>query len=197
MANEPQRPPFEVDATRLSRVNVVGTSGSGKSTFSRRLASLLGHPHIEMDRLFWEPNWQQPTDEVFFSRVQKALEIESWVLDGNYSRTEPIKWKSAQTVIWIDLPFATTLWQAVKRALVRSVTREELWPGTGNRESFRKSFFSKDSIILWTISMHSKVRERYAARMQDDSLKHIQFIRLRSRREVESFFAELKFAQHS
>lgn len=35
------------------KINVVGTSGSGKSTFSRRLAAQLAIPYIEMDALFW------------------------------------------------------------------------------------------------------------------------------------------------
>ncbi|WP_198946719.1 shikimate kinase [Kiloniella majae] len=33
----------------MKRINVIGTSGSGKSTVARNLASVLGYPHIEMD----------------------------------------------------------------------------------------------------------------------------------------------------
>ncbi len=39
-------------------INVVGTSGSGKSTLARRLAHRLELPWIELDRLYWRPNWQ-------------------------------------------------------------------------------------------------------------------------------------------
>ena len=92
----------------MKKINVIGTSGSGKTTFSRQLAEKLGYPYIEMDALFWGKNWQQSTDEVFFRKLEEAMEQEKWVLDGNYSRTTDIKWKEADTVIWIDFNFIRT-----------------------------------------------------------------------------------------
>ncbi len=48
------------------KINVVGTSGVGKSTLARRLAQILSLPYIEMDRLYWRPDWQgTPDDELF------------------------------------------------------------------------------------------------------------------------------------
>jgi hypothetical protein len=94
-------------------------------------------------------------------------------------------------VIWLDYSFPLTLFQAVKRALKRSITQEELWEGTGNRESFRKSFFSKDSIILWTIKTHRSVRLKYESYMQDPKYSHIKFIRLKNHREAESFLKQM------
>lgn len=175
------------------RINVVGTSGTGKSTFSKRLAKILSIPYIEMDKIFWGPNWYWPTDEEFFANLKAALAAENWILDGNYNRTTAIKWEKASTIIWLDYPFSTTLYRAVKRALKRSLTQEELWPGTGNRESFKKSFFSKDSIILWTIKTHAQVRKKYEAYMNDPKYSHIQFIRLKSDVEVETYLANLNY----
>ena len=37
------------------KINVVGTSGVGKSTLARRLAQELSLPYIEMDVLYWLP----------------------------------------------------------------------------------------------------------------------------------------------
>jgi adenylate kinase family enzyme len=174
-----------------ARVNVIGTSGTGKSTFARKLSEYLGYPHIEMDKIFWGPNWHWPSDDVFFGNLRQALSQDQWVLDGNYTRTIPIKWERIEMVIWLDYSFPLTLFQAVKRALKRSITQEELWEGTGNRESFRKSFFSKDSIILWTIKTHRSVRLKYESYMQDPKYSHIKFIRLKNHREAESFLKQM------
>lgn len=55
------------------KVNVVGTSGSVKSTLARRLAQAISVPCIEIDTLWWRKNSQECGDEEilrrsFFSR---------------------------------------------------------------------------------------------------------------------------------
>lgn len=179
----------------LNKVNVVGTSGSGKSTFSKKLAEAIHAPYIELDKVFWEPNWKMPSDEVFFERLQKALPQDRWVLDGNYTRTIPIKWKEVDLVIWIDLPFYRTFYQAIKRAIQRTLSQQELWEGTGNRESFRRSFLSKDSILLWTIISYGRVKEKYEAMMSDPKYAHIHFLRLRSSKEIKQFLDTVRRSQ--
>ena len=62
----------------MEKINVVGTSGSGKSTFSRMLAAKLSYPHLEMDAMFWKPNWQESSDEVFFAKLKGSLSQERW-----------------------------------------------------------------------------------------------------------------------
>lgn len=176
---------------KFARVNVVGASGSGKTTFARKLAAVLGHPLVEMDQLFWDKNWKNHPDDVFFARIEESLKGDRWIIDGNYDRTWRIKWKSATAVVWLDYSFTRNLFQSVRRAVVRAITREELWPGTGNRESFLRMFSKKDSIILWMIQTHSRIRERYSARAGDPAFKHIHFVRLRSPREAEEFLAKL------
>jgi adenylate kinase family enzyme len=180
------------DVLEYKRINVVGTSGSGKTTVSQSLSQILKIEHIEMDALFWGPNWSWPNDEEFFTKLEHALVKEAWILDGNYTRTIPLKWKHVEVVIWLDYSFMRTVLHAVRRAITRSITQEELWEGTGNRESFTKSFFSKDSIILWTISTHKKVRQKYERFMNDVEYSEITFIRLRDPKETQDFLAYLK-----
>ncbi len=55
------------------KINVVGTSGSGKSTLARQLAERLGVPYIEMDRLYWRPEWQGTPDDAFLARLEQML----------------------------------------------------------------------------------------------------------------------------
>jgi len=175
----------------LKRINVVGSTGSGKSTFSKKLAEKLGVPRIEMDAIFWEPNWTQPTEEVFYQKLEKAIEGPEWILDGNYSRTQKIKWKSEVLIIWIDYSFSRTLYQSLTRAFRRLWMKNELWPGTGNRESLQR-IFSKDSIILWMLQHFWKVRKRYETLMTDPNYSHLRFIRLRSPRECQKFLDSLE-----
>jgi adenylate kinase family enzyme len=184
-----------MDSNKFSRINVIGTSGSGKTTFSRRLGETLNLPVFEMDKIFWGPNWKASTDEEFFPKIKAALESPAWILDGNYTRTVPIKWEKVEWVIWLDYSFSRTLYQAIKRALWRAWSQEEFWEATGNRESFKKSFFTKESIIWWTITTHKKVRQKYERSMVDPKFSHIKFIRLRNHAEAAKFLDQLKAAR--
>ncbi len=103
---------------RVMKINVVGTSGSGKSTLARQLAERLDVPYIEMDRLYWRPEWQGTPDGAFLARLEQTLAEAGggWVLDGNYSRTQPIKWREVDYILWLDYGFCRTLWQAARTA---------------------------------------------------------------------------------
>ncbi|MEM7253521.1 MAG: adenylate kinase [Pseudomonadota bacterium] len=174
------------------RYNIVGTSGSGKSTFAAALSDALNVPHVEMDALFWGPNWHECADDMLAERVANVVEGDAWVLDGNYTRTIPVKWPRVQTVVWLDFSFARTASQAIGRAVRRSWTGDELWPGTGNRETFRGSFFSRDSVLLWTLKQYAINRRKYPTLSGAPEFAHIHFVRLRSRAQATRFLNEAK-----
>ncbi len=175
------------------KINIVGTSGSGKSTLARRMAAELALPYIEMDTLYWQPDWQGTPDHLLFARLETLLNASpGWVLDGKYNRTRPVKWRNVDLVVWVDYGFVRTLRQAVTRAAKRAWTQQELWPGTGNRESFRRSFFSRESILLWTMKTWRSNRARYEADMQNPAFAHIRFVRITSRHQADALIAELR-----
>lgn len=172
------------------KINVIGTSGSGKSTFARALAQKLEIPYIEMDSLFWKPDWKGTPDEELFEKIEQALAIPDWVLDGNYKRTQSIKWREVNIVVWIDYSFGRTLYQALKRAITRASGGQEIWAGTGNRETFRQSFFSRESIILWTLKTFHKNRKNYQQLMASPISERIKFVRIRSHQQAKEFIAQ-------
>ena len=169
---------------RYERINVIGTSGSGKSTFSRQLAGLLNLPCYEMDRMYWKANWRAASDDELNNELRNVVCQQKWILDGNYTLTLPLKWEQVQLVIWLDMSFLRTVLRVTKRTIGRSLTGQEIWPETGNRESLRTSFFSKDSVIWWAISTYRKNRRTYSDIMDGPDYPHIEFLRLKSPSDV-------------
>src|SRR5438132_12594126 len=142
------------------RISVVGSTGSGKTTFARELARRLGVPHVELDALAWGPNWTLVPVDVFQERVARAVEGETWIIDGNYGGrgAQGLVLPRADTVIWLDPPLRVIFARLFLRALRRIRSGEELWPGTGNRESFRNQFFSRDTSRWSAIKTHRRRR---------------------------------------
>ena len=130
-------------------------TGSGKSTLARRLGTALGLPVIELDAIHWQrPNWEMPPAEEFQENVRSALAAcpDGWVIDGNYHPVRNAILAQADTVVWLRYPWRTTFWRVFKRTVTRALRKDLLW-GT-NRESWRLSFFDKNSLLLYSISHH-------------------------------------------
>ena len=74
-------------------------------------------PLIHLDRLFWRPGWVHCSREEFDTLLLKELEKESWIIDGNYSRTIEMRLKYADAVILFDYPSLLCLWRVIKRVM--------------------------------------------------------------------------------
>jgi len=175
----------------VRRVNVFGSSGSGKTTVASVLARRLGVPFVEIDQLFWSvhPNWREPTNDEFRARVEQATRGDAWVVDGSYSRVRDIVWSRADTVVWLDLPFPRRLWRVVARTVRRSLTGETLW-GT-QKESLRASLLSRDSLILFMLRTERGRARLYGEWLARPEYAHLALVRLRSQSEIDRWLARV------
>ncbi len=171
------------------RISVVGTIGSGKTTFAHKTSKLLSASHIELDALHWEPNWVEAPNDLFRERVKQSLQGDSWVADGNYHQVRDVVWSRADTVVWLDYPFRTIIARLTRRTLRRIRTHEQLW--NGNQESIR-GLFSRDSVFLWAIRTYRRRRKQYPILLSKPENSHLTVVRLRSPREAEEFLSKLE-----
>ncbi len=157
---------------------------------AHNLAARLSIPHFEMDALHWGPEWTPVPEGVFRERVIAAISQPAWTIDGNYSRVRAWVWERADTVVWLDYPLAVIMSQLIMRTLRRSMHHEELW--SGNRESLQKSFFSRDSILLWALQTYPKRRREYPQLLARPEYAHLSFIRLHSQKESARWLASVE-----
>jgi adenylate kinase family enzyme len=172
----------------LRRVAVVGSSCSGKTTFAARLAHLLQTPHIELDALHWRSGWIAAPPAEFRAAVAVATSAERWVSDGNYGAVRDLVWGRATAVIWLNYSFLTVLRRGLSRTIRRAVLREELY--SGNRETLRRAFLSRDSILWWVVTTHQRRRRQYAALFAGPDLGTLQLLELRGPREANRFLRD-------
>jgi adenylate kinase family enzyme len=159
---------------------VIGTSGSGKTTFAGVLAARLGVRHIDLDAINWQADWKDlnvhdPGE--FRRRVAEAAAEDAWVSCGNYSKVRPILFGRATHLVWLDYPRPLVMARVLKRSLVRAWTQDELWPGTGNREQFSR-WLDAEHPIRWAWDTYADRKARYGAMMADPALAHIERMRV-------------------
>lgn len=161
-----------------SRIIVVGASGSGKTTLAIEIARQLGVSHIELDALHWLPNWVERPDAEFRRLVGEAAAGDNWVADGNYSVVRDILWQRGTMVIWLNYSRLTVMTRVFRRTVRRAIFQTPLF--SGNRESWRMSFFSRDSILLWAWTSYSSVQETYRKIRDGGQFPYLRWIEFQS-----------------
>jgi len=171
------------------RVVVIGTSSAGKTRFARTLARGLSVPYVELDELHWAPHWTEKSDAEFSRLVASAISGSAWVADGNYGVVRDVVWPRANVVVWLNYSFAVVFWRGLRRSIERGVSRTEL--SHGNRESFRRAFLSKESILLWILTTFSRRRLEFADLQKSVKYAHLKWIEFRRPSEASRWLSAL------
>ena len=88
----------------MERIMIIGCPGSGKTTLALALKEKLGLPLIHLDQLWWKGNWENVTREEFDSRLAMAVNMENWIIDGNFGSTMEWRMNLCDTVFFLDYP---------------------------------------------------------------------------------------------
>jgi adenylate kinase family enzyme len=171
---------------KLTRVVVVGTSCSGKTTFARRLASILGTHCFELDSLYWAPGWTRRPD--FQQEVLAAAQQPRWVIDGNYSGARDIIWRRCTAIVWLNYSFARVFSQALHRTMRRVVIGERLYGG--NRETIGNTLFDVETPLWLVVRTHGKRRREFPELFGRPEYGHATIVQLRAPAAAETFLAE-------
>lgn len=162
----------------MKRIIVIGSGGSGKSTFSRRLGEAIDVEVIHLDKLYWLPNWVEPSKAEWAATVRDLIERGSWIIDGNYGGTLAMRLDAADTVIFLDLPRATCIFRVLKRNWqYRGKSRPEMADGCVERLDLK--------FLLWVWNFRKQKRPRLLAQLAESPEKNV--VILCSNREVEEF----------
>jgi adenylate kinase family enzyme len=175
------------------RALVMGSTGSGKSTFARGLAARIDAPHIELDALNWGPGWvnlSQTDPETFKTRAREAVAAEAWTSCGNYSVVRRIMLARATHLIWLDYSRPVIMRRVITRSLARALDGKELWEGAGNKEDVR-AWLDKEHPIRWAWDTFDHRRATYEALFVLPELTAIAKHRIRRPREADPLMDRL------
>lgn len=161
----------------MEKVIVIGCAGSGKSEFARRLNAKTSLPLYYLDMVWHRPDKTTiPADE-FDEKLKEIVSGNTWIIDGNYTRTLDVRLRNCDTVFFLDLPLKVCLSGAEARI---GKIREDLpWVESEFDESFRHW------IIDFPNNQLPKIYE-----LLDKYGKDRQIIIFKSREEIDEYFSE-------
>lgn len=169
----------------MQRILVMGSSGSGKSTFAQRLSAITGIPTVSLDALFWKPGWMPSDAAEFQQRVTEGVAQPCWIIDGNYASSPAgeVRRGLADTIIWFDLPRRTCMTGIITR-IAKSYGRVRPEMAAGCPEKFDLEFFR----YVWTYRRLQRPKLlRYFEGLRSDQT----FIRFADRAEADRYLTKV------
>lgn len=98
------------------KIAILGYSGSGKSTLARQLGGRYGAPVLFLDTVHFLPGWVERDDGEARAMVDRFMQNDSWVIDGNYGNLRQAeRLAQADVILILLLPRAVCFFRAWKR----------------------------------------------------------------------------------
>lgn len=161
-----EMPPLPLE-TLGTRIMVLGPSNAGKSTLAAALSARLDLPLVHLDQLQHLPNtdWQPRPEKDFAALHDQAIQNESWIMDGNYSRLMLKRFERATGVILLTSNHWIRLARYLKRTLINPDAR------IGQLEGGQE--YLKWEMIDWILFKTPKNGRRYANMLKSADLPSI------------------------
>jgi len=167
----------------MQKVLVLGCCGAGKSTFSKKLHSILKLPLIHLDSYYHKPNWKEPEKEEWAKVLKKILSRESFIMDGTYLESLDERIKKSDTIIYLDYSLIKCFFRVIKRVLIDfGKKRSDMAPGCN--EEFDLEF-------LWfVLTFNNKFRKEIIQKL--NSVKNKKKVAIfKTDKHADKFLAQI------
>lgn len=166
----------------MERIIIIGGNGCGKTTFAKELSDKLNLPLTHLDGLYWRDNWQPVPRNEFDEQLLHKLKEPRWIIDGNISRTIPLRLKYCDTVIYFDFSRIKCVYGAIKR-IIKNYGRSRPDMGGYCPERFDFEFLKS----VWNFNKNN--RRRYYDMLHEAT--NVKIIILKSHKQLGEFFRKL------
>lgn len=174
------------------RILALGRTGSGKTTLARELATILRVPHVELDALYFGPQFTTVPLDVLRERTRAAISGNEWVTDGNKSAVRDLVWPRADTVVWLDYPLMVSLWRLGGRAVRRSSAIQAENAENRGEVNLIRQYLAAARGVLTALRSHRGQRRAYPKQFAAKENQHLAVVRLRTPRATRRWLARVR-----
>lgn len=167
----------------VSRIAVIGSPGSGKSTFAFQVGQILDRKVVPLDRVLWQPGWVLPPADERKSVHDKLIAEDCWIIDGMWGSLVADRFARATTVIFLDVCSLTCARRAFWRSLkYKGKPRADM--AEGCEEKFDREF------LQYILGFPRTIRPKILQLASDNP--SVTFIMLKGVGQTKRFVADLQ-----
>ncbi|MBV1908314.1 MAG: adenylate kinase [Kangiellaceae bacterium] len=165
----------------MKKVAIFGNAGAGKSTLSRTLAESTGLPLHTLDKVIFLPGGEEIPHDQYIEKHSALIDSDQWIIDGyGCFKSTWQRLKSADTLVYIDLPIYQHYWWVTKRFLKGIFKSPEGWP---ENSPLLKSTVNSFRVVKQCHQLLTPRYREYVAKVEAPQKLH----HLRSKKEIAEF----------
>ncbi|WP_240620120.1 AAA family ATPase [Peribacillus acanthi] len=129
---------------RLSKIQIIGSVGSGKTTLAKKLSTKLKIPYYELDNVVWErlPSGDRRRSEVERNEyLNRIVGSETWIIEGVHYKWVQQGFRDADLIIFIDTDVKVRKYRIIKRFLRQKLGIEH--------SNYKPTFSMFKKLFVW------------------------------------------------
>ena len=112
-----------------TKIRIIGSVGSGKTTLAKELSLKLNIPYYEIDNVVWirrKSGDIRRTDEEREEYLNAIIHSEAWIIEGVHSEDwVSASFDQAELIIFLDTKYSTRIYRIIKRFVLQKLKLEQ------------------------------------------------------------------------
>ncbi|CAQ82709.1 MULTISPECIES: P-loop NTPase family protein [Photorhabdus] len=131
------------------KILIVGRPCSGKTSLGKQLSETTGINLFDLDDIYWEKGWRRPDDATFKENLKQVLELEEWIIAGNYLQTLAFRMHYCSDIIILNCTWYKAVYRYFRRIVMRACKKERNTSYSGWYREFNIKFFFKKIVFYY------------------------------------------------
>ncbi|KHE71766.1 DNA topology modulation protein FlaR [Halobacillus sp. BBL2006] len=169
-----------MDKKRITKIHIIGSVGSGKTTLAKSLSSQLGLPYYELDNVAWrrEPSGDiRRTEKERNDYLKQIIDNEAWIVEGVHHTWVNQSLEESDTILFLNPSYLKRL----KRINMRFI-RQKLGMEKAN---YRPDLLMLKKMYKWNAAFEKTGRIEIDALL---SLYKEKVVELKDNKGTEKYF---------
>jgi adenylate kinase family enzyme len=111
-----------------TKIHIIGSVGSGKTTLARALSSKLNIPFYELDNVVWkrfQSGDVRRSEEERDEYLNHIINSDAWIIEGVHHKWVHQGFQNAEWIIFLDTDYSKRIFRIIKRFILQKMGLEK------------------------------------------------------------------------